>query len=212
MLNDPHTSNAVLASLNVDKNPRPLAAKWVVNLVMTLDFLIHLICIIPLSIYMFFMTGNQYQKWSENRRVTPETPLDVVIFVLSIVQMLFKGTIANWGKSVGLSILRGNHTGAAPLGTRENAIYGVGLEPLLSGGHGFSSGMFCVDPNYKLMNLFFGVMTLITKVIVCFWLVKYFFVAVLPINIAQAFLRGFMKWFVGLPGKFIVHVVDSFIL
>ncbi|PSB68562.1 hypothetical protein C7B61_00035 [filamentous cyanobacterium CCP1] len=211
-LNDPHTSNAVLASLNVDKNPRPIAAKWVVNLVMTLDFLIPLICIIPYSIYMFLMTGKQYREWSKDRRVTPETPLDIVIFVLSIVQMLFKGTIANWGKSVGLSILRGNYSGAAPLGSKKNPIYGVGLAPLLAGGHSFSSGMFCVDPDYSLMNLVFGVLTLITKVILCFWLVKYFFVVVMPINIAQAFLRGFMKWFVGLPGKFILHVVDSFIL
>ncbi|MBE9110670.1 hypothetical protein IQ273_14710 [Nodosilinea sp. LEGE 07298] len=181
ILNDSHTPLTVLASLNDNENSRPMADMWVLHMVLYVDFVVSTILLVPYHIYMWLMTGSEYREWSNARRTTADTPSDIGMFIVDFVVLLFKGTIANWGRSIGKVISKNSNVGR-------------------------------FDPTVGMEKILYGSLLLIVKVGITFWLIKYFFIAVLPINIAQAFLRGFIKWFVGFPGKLILHIIDSFIL
>jgi hypothetical protein len=179
---------------NRGRNTRPQAPEGVREIVKFVDKAIHVVLFIPHFVFMLLLNGNQYADWVGVERKPPQKPIELLGFVVLNVGFTLAGMVKNWGMSVGLTLLAGNPYGA------------WGWK------HVRNSYVSMVDYNLAHTHFFFKLAFLIIKVLIAFTLLRTFFVIVLPINITQAFIRGSVKWFVGLPGSFFYHFSDSFLL
>ena len=160
------------------------------------------------SMFMYIMTWSKYR--SPSRDVSINSGREMMFIIHSLIATL-NGMLKAFYLSLFARIIENRMPGSAPLDPTKS-FTSWHKTPLtnfiVSGG---MSGRFGVDPDGTLMAFLIRLICLGCKIIFTGYLLKLFFLIVLPVNLAQALLRGALHTYLGLPGKFFAHVADCYI-